>query len=60
MRKRYVVDSMVDGKMVTEGFTKPGMDSLKRLDMVKFYGATNYENGVVYHYRPKQILIKEK
>lgn len=48
-RKRYVVRR---GDVV-EGFTKPGIDSLKALDMVVFKGTTRTSEGVVYNYTPK-------
>lgn len=52
-RKRYVVTVVIDGNTVTEGFTKPAMDALKRLDMVVFRGTRKTSEGTVYEYRRK-------
>jgi hypothetical protein len=51
-RKRYVVRSIVNGQTVTEGFTKPGIDSLKNLGMLRFSGSSRDNNGTVYYYVP--------
>lgn len=55
MRKRYVV---TNGDK-REGFSKPAMESLKTLGIVKFIGTTKSSSGIVYNYVPYVVSAKE-
>lgn len=54
MRKRYVV--LNNGH--EEGFTKPAIDAMRRLDLIEFRSSVRLNSGTIYRYTAKDKRFK--